>query len=145
MAGGADLKRKQTLTFGAVVFMAAFIVGIMVHTNTPQHFTIEEDTLANPGIEKSFPVPAASAETTAPVQPADIEETVRPPAEAKININTATVEELDKLDGVGEKIAQRIIQYREKHGAFEVIEDIMKVSGIGEKKFANMKDDICVE
>lgn len=62
-----------------------------------------------------------------------------------ININTADSAELMTLYGVGEKISQRIIDYRETNGPFEVIEDIMKVSGIGEKRFANIKDKICVE
>lgn len=138
------MKRKQTLVLGAFAFAAALIVGVMLQTNTPKHFIVEEDTLANPGVAQVSPTPAPLAQTTAP-QDVPAAETAQPPAGAKININTATAEELDKLDGVGEKIAQRIIQYREQHGAFEVIEDIMKVSGIGEKKFAAMKDDICVE
>lgn len=52
-----------------------------------------------------------------------------------ININTAGVDELMKLPRVGPKIAQRIIDYREKHGKFKKLEDLMKVSGIGEKTF----------
>ena len=52
-----------------------------------------------------------------------------------ININTGGVSELVKLPRVGEKIAQRIIEYREKNGKFKRIEDIMNVKGIGEKTF----------
>lgn len=62
-----------------------------------------------------------------------------------VNINTADAATLMTLYGIGEKISQRIIDYREANGPFEVIEDIMKVSGIGEKKFANIKDKICVD
>lgn len=64
--------------------------------------------------------------------------------EEKINLNTATVEELKHLNGVGDAIAASIIQYRTEHGAFQKIEDITKVSGIGEKLFARMKDRITV-
>lgn len=60
-----------------------------------------------------------------------------------VNINTANAEELMKLKGVGEKIAAKIIEYREEC-PFESIEDIMNVSGIGEKKFEDIKDMICV-
>lgn len=60
-----------------------------------------------------------------------------------ININTADAEELVKLKGVGEKTAEKIIEYREQC-PFESIEDIMNVSGIGEKKFEDIKDMICV-
>ena len=63
----------------------------------------------------------------------------------KININTASAEELAKLEKVGEKIAARIIEYREKNGPFATIEDIMKVKGIGEKTFELNKDRIVVE
>ena len=60
-----------------------------------------------------------------------------------VNINTANEEELMKLKGVGEKTAEKIIEYREQC-PFESIEDIMNVSGIGEKKFEDIKDMICV-
>lgn len=63
----------------------------------------------------------------------------------KININTANIKELDLLDGIGEGLANRIIDYRTKNGEFEVIEDIMRVSGIGKKKFEAIKDKICVD
>lgn len=61
-----------------------------------------------------------------------------------ININTATAEELDTLPGVGSSTAATIIQDREKSGPFTSIEDIMRISGIGEKKFEKIKDYICV-
>lgn len=60
-----------------------------------------------------------------------------------ININTAGIEELVKLKGVGEKTAEKIIEYREQT-PFETIEDIMNVNGIGEKKFEDIKEMICV-
>ncbi len=62
----------------------------------------------------------------------------------KVNINTATAEELEKLDGIGPAIAQRIIEYRNTVGKFASIEEIKNVAGIGEKTFAKFKDDICV-
>ena len=63
----------------------------------------------------------------------------------KININTAGVEELVKLERIGEKYAQRIIEYREKNGPFEKPEDIMKVKGIGSKIWELNKERIVVE
>ena len=63
---------------------------------------------------------------------------------SKININTATLEELDKLPGVGEATANKIISHREENGQFKTIEDIKNVNGIGDKKFEKMKELICV-
>lgn len=57
-----------------------------------------------------------------------------------ININVATVEDLQKLPGIGESLAERIVMYRTQNGKFNSIEDIKNVTGIGENKFANIKD-----
>lgn len=62
----------------------------------------------------------------------------------KININTATQAELDRLPGIGPALAQRIIQYRETHGPFAAPEDLKLVPGIGDKKFDALKDLITV-
>lgn len=61
-----------------------------------------------------------------------------------ININTATAEQLMLLNGIGEKKAQAIIEYRENNGPFEKIDDILKVSGIGDKTFQNIREFITV-
>lgn len=61
-----------------------------------------------------------------------------------VNINTADAEVLKSLPGVGDATAAAIIEEREIRGAFESIEDIMRVSGIGQKKFEKLKDAICV-
>ncbi|RLB28420.1 MAG: helix-hairpin-helix domain-containing protein [Deltaproteobacteria bacterium] len=63
----------------------------------------------------------------------------------KININEASVVELTQLKRIGPKIAQRIVEYRENYGPFELPEDIMKVKGIGPKTFKLNKDRIIVE
>lgn len=65
-------------------------------------------------------------------------------ADQKININTAQSAELQKLPRVGPAIAQRILDYRKENGNFKKIEDIMKVRGIGEKVFNQLKDLITV-
>lgn len=62
-----------------------------------------------------------------------------------ININTATAAGLMRLPGVGESTANKIISYRESNGGFKAIEEIMNVSGIGEKKFEAMKQFLAVE
>ena len=64
--------------------------------------------------------------------------------EGKININTATIEELQKLTGIGQTKAQSIIDYRNKNGGFKDIEEIKNVQGIGESAFEKIKDNITI-
>ena len=61
-----------------------------------------------------------------------------------VNINTADVEGLKKLKGIGPAMAQRIIDYREANGSFQTPEDIMQVKGIGKAKYAKLKEQIAI-
>ena len=65
-------------------------------------------------------------------------------SDGKVNINTAGLEELMTLKGVGESRARAIIEYREQQGSFETPEDIMNISGIKEGVFSKIKDQIAV-
>ena len=65
-------------------------------------------------------------------------------ASSLVNINTADASALETLSGVGSATAQAIISDREQNGPFSTIEDLMRVDGIGEKKFAKLKDSICI-
>lgn len=64
--------------------------------------------------------------------------------QALVSINTADLETLCTLDGIGPTMAQRIIDYRSEVGLFRKLEDLMNVKGIGEKKFAKIKERICL-
>ncbi len=68
-----------------------------------------------------------------------------PEDSSTLNINTASAEELDELEGIGPKKAQDIIEYREKHGNFNSVDDIRKVPGIGEKTLEKLREHIRVE
>ena len=79
------------------------------------------------------------------------QEPTRPAAKAPtaaagsaINLNTATVAQLETLPGVGKATAERILEYRQKNGGFKKVEDLMNVRGIGEKSFLKMKPLIMV-
>lgn len=60
-------------------------------------------------------------------------------ADGRIDINTASAEQLQLIPGIGEVLAQRIIDYRTEHTAFTTVEELMEVSGIGQVKFSKMK------
>lgn len=84
---------------------------------------------------------------TAPSEPAGSSQASAqgvPASSGLVNINKAGVEELDALPGVGQSTAQAIVDDRDANGAFASIEDLMRVSGIGEKKFEKLKGKICV-
>lgn len=66
------------------------------------------------------------------------------PAQKKVNINTASAEELMTLTGIGEAKAESIIRYREENGRFQNIEELMEISGIKEGVFEKIKDDIII-
>jgi competence protein ComEA len=84
---------------------------------------------------------AAQAADTSPQQP---------PAPAKasvaapLNINTATAAQLEKLPGIGPRTAARIIEYRQKNGAFKKVEELMNVRGLAEKSFLRIKTQVTV-
>lgn len=99
---------------------------------------------ASDGTSQSVPnVPAP--ETS--VQPApESASSAQPPSAAgeKISINTTNRETLMTLDGIGETLAQRIIDYREIYGDFASVDDLLNVQGIGEKRLAAIRDKITV-
>lgn len=67
-----------------------------------------------------------------------------PAATEKINLNSATAEQLESLPGIGPSMAKSIIEHRNKVGKFSRIEEIMNVKGIGEKKFQKIKERLTV-
>jgi competence protein ComEA len=89
------------------------------------------------GQQVNFPRLPAPTLTRDPAQPA-------PTNPGPVNINTATLEQLDSLPGIGPAIAQDIIDYRVSNGPFSSIEDLLKVTGIGQAKFDAIKDLITV-
>lgn len=71
--------------------------------------------------------------------------TAQPTTKARVlNLNTASAAQLEELPGIGVSTAARIVEYRQKHGPFKTIEDLMNIRGIGEKSFLRLKPLITV-
>ncbi len=100
-----------------------------------------EETENNSTVDETSKYVTSSAGV---VQETQTNETSSQNSNGKININTATQTELETLPGIGPSTALKIINYREENGEFETIEEIKEVSGIGDAKYENIKDLICV-
>ena len=65
-------------------------------------------------------------------------------ADKRLDLNSASESELTRLPGIGPAIAKRIVEFRQKHGPFKRVEDVLKVRGIGEKSFQKIRDRLTV-
>ena len=136
-------KKSNTLAEKLILF-AVFLVfaGIIVTFAFSWNYVEDDDGSANSTVSlqyrtESKPQTVNNQSATSSTQNSVVGD--------KININTATAEQLDTLDGIGPSKAEAIVKYRETQGPFLKIEDIMNVSGIGQKTFENIKDNITVE
>jgi len=86
--------------------------------------------------------PAVFAQQAPPPPPSSAPQTT--PAPAPLNLNSATKADLEKLPGIGPAMAQRILDYRQKNGAFKKVEELMNVQGIGEKSFLKLRPLVTV-
>ena len=117
------MKKPQQILIAITVVFIVLLIGLFLGRNMTKSY-VPIDPLLN----------------TKPQS--DSEPTVN--NDGKLDINTASQQQLQMLPGIGEVLAQRIVDYREENGDFQTIEELMNVQGIGEAKFAGMKQRIKV-
>lgn len=132
---GAESPEKERSTIENPTIESSTIESPIIETSTIESSIIESSAIESP-TKESF-TKETSATGSSFSKSAKIS--------AKININTASEEELQTLKGIGPATAKSIILYREEYGAFSAIEEIMYVRRIGEKTFAKIKERITVE
>ena len=120
------MKNAKAILLCAIGLLLACILGIFVGRNLP-------DDRASLTKKPQSPAQSDTSDTAGTTEAEETEI-------GMININTATKEQLILLPGIGETLAQRIIDYRTANGPFQKIEDLMNVTGIGEKRFDAIKD-----
>lgn len=125
------LKRIQWLTAVSLAF-TVFIAGMFVLRNFGRP---HRNSLS---LRSETSAAAVSAEQTASA-------TESPVPEGPVNLNTATLEQLDTLPGIGPSLARSIIDYREAYGPFQSVGDLMNVTGIGEKRMEAIWNLVTVE
>jgi competence protein ComEA len=123
-----DLTREEKTVL--VFVMACLVAGVGVDFLRKRYGVLEEAAIAGPAAELKKPGSTQAAPEGLP---------------KKININTADINELMTLKGVGVKTAENIIEYRGRNGPFSSSEDLVRVKGIGEKKFEKIRDRIIAE
>jgi len=122
-----NVKERAVLLFLIVVLVAGAGASAWRHYRLQHNLKAVRIGIARDSTASPDPRPPASD--------------LRSPTPA-LDLNSASAAELDLLPGIGPALAQRIIEYREKHGGFRTLEELKKVSGIGPKKFEAIKDRV---
>ena len=134
----ADKRAKLREQAGVLLIVVVLVgSGFLLLNNSQKQDNIDfVQTKGQSAVSQQAASTSAGTVSTTPSTPATVS--------AKININTASIEDLDNITGVGPATAQKIIDYRTQNGGFKSIEEIKEVSGIGDAKYAKMKDQISI-
>jgi len=123
------------------ILLATFIIGLGIKYWRDSQPLPEVD----PKLEERFIAIAESLNTLELSQEKLLPAAVTADQNGKLNINTATMEQLQRLPGIGPVLAERIIKFRDKNGNFPNVNDLRKVQGIGKKTLENLSDLIIID
>ena len=149
--------KLEYLIFGLSLLLLAFTAGYFTGRDSrnfraSQAVTIETEfpqstTAALPASSESADAAPSeqTSESSAEEPTADSTEEEPEAAAFPLELNRATAEELQQLPGIGPALAERIITFRSENGGFQTTEDLMLISGIGEKRYDAIKDMVIVE
>ena len=123
------MKKPQLALLFATMLFCAVILGVYIGRNHTDNYISLSASASGSTVSDGASVSSTDASTE---------------TDGKININTATKTQLMMLPGIGETLAQRILDYRQANGAFSSTDDLLNVDGIGQTKLANIEQFITV-
>ena len=138
-----ESQHRKIIIVLVVVILAGGGYWMLKHFH-PALFLGEPDLIVETEAAPPLSTPPPTTSSGPSVSPQPAEGRAAPSDGVRININTATAQELQTLRGIGPALAQRIIEYRQTSGRFSTVDDLANVKGIGEKTLDKLRDSITV-